>query len=200
MKSFDYEAVTFDGAVYCVGKCFDAMAAGFREHQRPTLESDEVSAIFADSEWDSYPVCDICHAAHEYVCLTVDGQARTDDAIDTMLASYIETALWSSTDNADDSGGATPLDDNYSDDDIADDTRAAMRKDCAAFLEENASDINGKWASAGHNFWLTRNGHGAGFWDSSDFPGAVGERLTKASKPYGTSDLMIGDDGKIHAS
>lgn len=199
MKAFDYEAVTFDGAVYCVGTCFDTMAAGFREHQRPTLKSDEVSPIFADSEWDSYPVCDICHAEHDYVSLTCEGAAQTDDAIDAMLASYIETALWSSTDNSDESGG-NPLDDNFDASDLDHVSELTMRKECAAFLLENARDIGGKWRSAGHNFWLTRNGHGAGFWDSSDFPGAIGERLTDASKAYGNSDLFIGDDGKIHAS
>jgi len=35
-------------------------------------------------------------------------------------------------------------------------------------------------AQAGHDFWLTRNGHGAGFWDG-DWP-ETGDALTEASK------------------
>ncbi len=49
---------------------------------------------------------------------------------------------------------------------------------------------------AGHDFWLTRNGHGAGFWDRG--LGALGERLSKESKPYGSCDLYVGDDGQIY--
>lgn len=35
----------------------------------------------------------------------------------------------------------------------------------------------------GHDFILTRNGHGAGFWDRGY--GAAGDRLTSAAKAYG---------------
>jgi hypothetical protein len=44
---------------------------------------------------------------------------------------------------------------------------------------------------------LTRNGHGAGFWDG-DWPQTVGQRLTKAAKIYGSVDLVIGKDGLIY--
>ena len=49
----------------------------------------------------------------------------------------------------------------------------------------------------GHDFWLTRNGHGAGFWDRG--LGELGDRLTGLAKPYGTVDLYITDDGKVAA-
>ena len=49
----------------------------------------------------------------------------------------------------------------------------------------------------GHDFWLTRNGHGAGFWDRSDcLPEDAGERLTDAAEKYGEVDLTV-DDGVI---
>ena len=51
---------------------------------------------------------------------------------------------------------------------------------------------------AGHDFWLTRCGHGAGFWDG-DRPEPAATVLTKASKAYGEVDLYIGDDGKVYA-
>jgi hypothetical protein len=49
----------------------------------------------------------------------------------------------------------------------------------------------------GHDFWLTRNGHGAGFWDG-DWPKEAGDRLTKACEEFGEFDLYIGDDGMIY--
>jgi hypothetical protein len=45
---------------------------------------------------------------------------------------------------------------------------------------------------------LTRNGHGSGFWDRG--LGKVGEQLTAACGPYGSSDLYVGDDGKVYVS
>ena len=123
--------------------------------------------------------------------------------IDTFTKAYIECALWSSTDNSDPENGGNPLDDNYGMEDIAPETLAEMIADCADFQASNATDLalaaeQGRGNEyAGHDFWLTRNGHGAGFWDRG--LGAVGDRLTKASKPYGSVDLYVGDDGLIHA-
>ena len=49
--------------------------------------------------------------------------------------------------------------------------------------------------SPGHNFWLTRNGHGAGFWNSDYING---DKLTELSKDFGPIDLYIGDDNKLY--
>ena len=45
-----------------------------------------------------------------------------------------------------------------------------MANDCRRFQEENAADLalydHPQWTAAelgGHDFWLTRNGHGCGF-------------------------------------
>lgn len=51
---------------------------------------------------------------------------------------------------------------------------------------------------AGHDFWLTRCGHGAGFWDRG--LGDIGCKLTEAASVYGSVDLYIGDDGLIYAA
>jgi hypothetical protein len=106
---------------------------------------------------------------------------------------YLTTALWSSTDERDDSGGH-PLDDTFSIDDIGDDSRDKAEEDCRAFLERVGqliveSNYIGKGvdstleARAGHDFWLTRHHHGAGFWDG-DWLGDVGERLTAESHKF----------------
>lgn len=117
--------------------------------------------------------------------------------IDTMLGSYIETALWSSNDESNDSGGS-PLDENYGAQDITEKTLREMRKDVKSFAIDNAADIDGDWSRAGHDFWLTRNRHGAGFWDG-DWPPAAGKRLTDAAHAYGEVDLYV-HRRKIHAS
>jgi len=48
-----------------------------------------------------------------------------------------------------------------------------------------------------HDFWLTRNGHGSGFWDSECW-GEFGEFLTKKSKDQKESYAYIGDDGLVY--
>lgn len=126
-----------------------------------------------------------------------------DFSTDKFLASYVETALWSSTD---DSG--EPLDsDTYADTELAERTVERMRKDCTAFramLEPLLSELDGQVINSmpdsrhiAHDFWLTRNGHGAGFWDG-DYPKPLGDQLTKISKIFGSCDLYLGDDGKFY--
>lgn len=118
--------------------------------------------------------------------------------MDTFTRQYIETALWSSNDNADDSGGE-PLDANYSISDIDPATLKRMIQDCADFQKDFGDlidDDGGDYSQAGHDFWLTRNGHGAGFWDG-DWE-KHGDELTEASKDFGEYYLHVGDDGVIY--
>jgi hypothetical protein len=115
-------------------------------------------------------------------------------AFEEFFQSYCETALWSSTGDDD-----KPLDESHGVDDIAPETLKQMRKDCQAFVRETKADLHASGLGAGragHDFWLTRNRHGAGFWDEG--LGAVGKRLTDAAHAYGSFDLYVGDDGKIH--
>lgn len=117
--------------------------------------------------------------------------------LDNFFDAYVECALWSSTDNADESGGA-PLDDNYGPEDIEPETLAAMREDCADFIERAGLEARAHWNadSAGHDFWLTRNGHGTGFWDRGV---PDGQELTRICKEWRGVDLYVGDDGRIYA-
>ena len=114
-----------------------------------------------------------------------------------VLEHYIECALWSSSDP---DGGAEYLD--QTDATLSDAAKREMAADCQDFLEANEDDLDrfSEFGFAepqiGHDFWLTRNGHGAGFWDRG--AGDVGERLTEAAKAHGSCDLYIGGDGKIH--
>lgn len=101
-----------------------------------------------------------------------------------------------------------PAEDNYGTSDIAAETLARMAEDCRAFQRDNqdllaqAFDLyshNPEWShdeQAGHDFWLTRNGHGAGFWDRG--LGDIGRKLADKAHECGSFDLYIGDDGKVY--
>jgi len=118
--------------------------------------------------------------------------------LNDFILGYIECALWATLDESDESGG-NPLDKNYGITDLSEDCLQQITQDCQSFREANVEDIAESEladSSAGHDFFLTRNGHGAGFWDRG--LGEVGVRLTAACKPYGSMDLYLGDDNKIH--
>lgn len=115
----------------------------------------------------------------------------------TFLSSYIETALWSSYDESDESGGE-PLDNNYSESDFAPDTLAMFAVDCERFLALAADHIaDYDLAQVAHDFWLNRNGHGAGFWDG-DYAEPHATFLDKLAKSFGECDLYVGDDGMLY--
>jgi len=109
--------------------------------------------------------------------------------LDEFTIAYIEAALWST----DDDNGES-LDKNYSTEDIGEETLEKIKGDCEKFQLEN-NEIVGEESKAGHDFWLTRNGHGAGFWDGD---WEEGEKLTASANKFGEFNLYIGDDNLIY--
>lgn len=121
-----------------------------------------------------------------------------------VLRSYIGTALWSST-----LEDGSPMDGDYSETDLAPETLAKMKDDLDKFfiaieildpprgndLPEFLGIPDTQFA---HDFWLTRNHHGAGFWDG-DYPEPYGKWLTRIAQSFRECELYIGDDGKIYA-
>lgn len=113
---------------------------------------------------------------------------------ETILKHYLICALLSSVDD-----DGEPLDGVYSIDDISVQALKQMGDDIADFVESNEALLTESGQSdeqIGHDFWLTRNRHGAGFWDRG--LGDVGDELSKASKSYGEVYLYVGDDGLIY--
>lgn len=122
--------------------------------------------------------------------------------------SYLYCALWATDDN-----DGEPLTKAYRIDDISYDSYKIMLQECEAFWSTNSKHINefhyrlrngrrgdGAIAQlAGHVFWLTRNGHSAGFGDG-DWKEPQASILTAAAKDFGECELYVGDDGKLHIS
>lgn len=107
--------------------------------------------------------------------------------LDDFTKAYIEAALWTSG-----------LDKNYTINDFTGPTLKKMMDDCEDFqlLNKEELDVMSNDKMAGHDFWLTRNGAGAGFWDKE--LGDVGDRLTDAAHKYKEFSLVADDDGKIY--
>lgn len=114
--------------------------------------------------------------------------------IDVITKHALIAWLWSETDH--DAG--EPLDSNYDLSDIADCEREEWCSEIESFVEV-ANDLGLLSGigdeQLGHDFTLTRNGHGTGFWDRG--LGEIGKRLTNICKPFGEASAYIGEDGKI---
>lgn len=117
-----------------------------------------------------------------------------------MLRQAVETLLWSTPADYD-TGEMLDADHDY--DDMHPDALATLRAELQAFADPdgtNADDLANSGMTLGqlaHDFILTRNGHGTGFWDRG-YDGLIGNRLTAACQPYGDTSAYVGDDGKIH--
>jgi len=121
----------------------------------------------------------------------------SDSDIDEIVNSYIETALWSSNDIDDDE----PMDKEYTIHDIDEAGRECAERDVKAFLlkaDQLTPDtmyyLCMEVGRIGHDFWLTRNGHGAGFWDGDYDKDDVemGKYLTDIAKSFGEMNALAG--------
>lgn len=78
------------------------------------------------------------------------------------------------------------------------DVSESFAREAAEFCHKHASDLSGIEAQqVGHDFVLTRNGEGTGFWDRG--LGARGDRLTQTCRDYGGFHLYIGDNNMLYA-
>lgn len=127
--------------------------------------------------------------------------------LDKFTLGYLETSLWATLDEND-----LPLDQDH---DLTDFPGAELRRaadECRKFQEDNAELIEraleagfshgpdyGPEGHLGYDFFLTRNGHGAGFWDG-DYPNDIGDLLTAAAKKFKESKPYVGDDGGLYWS
>jgi hypothetical protein len=162
-------------------------------------EGNEPGAVFSLDEWhepsESRPQTLVCGTCGDEID-SVEGYVP-DEWLDAMVSAYVECALWSSTWSETEDSDPVPLDEDYSTSDVADEALDEARSDCRDFAKGEWSDL---WdmdaGQAGHDFWLTRNHHGAGFWDRGLED--KGDRLTKAAHIYGGIDPYVGDDGKVY--
>ncbi len=121
------------------------------------------------------------------------GLTKDDDTLDYFLNQYIATALWSSLDSDGDH-----LDENYDESSIHPNTLKIMRKDCQQFFDDmkiGEMPINLQERAA-HDFWLTRNHHGSGFWDG-DWAEPLKTTLTNHCKKFKEVHLEVTDDDEI---
>lgn len=111
------------------------------------------------------------------------------NSLTPFVRQYLETALWSATEDQ--------IHDSFSIEDFADTAIEQSSKDCESFIEQAGKLMEGlDQEQCGHDFSLTRNHHGTGFWDRG--LGDKGKAITKICHEFGEADLYLGDDGKLY--
>lgn len=108
---------------------------------------------------------------------------------DRMAMAYRECAIWSDAESYE-----VPDDAPWSGEAM---TQASI--ECAEFVREaerSGLDL-GAWDAVelGHCLWLSRNGHGAGFFDR-DLPHA--DALQELARGFGERAMYLGDDGQVY--
>lgn len=110
------------------------------------------------------------------------------------IESYLTTVLWCENDDE-----GQQLEANYGIVDIDKESFTEAEKELSLFLKivdvlelgsENSTN------QIVHDFYLTKNGHGAGFFDG-DYP-ETGEMLGKIAIAFGEQYWFVNDDGKIY--
>ena len=131
---------------------------------------------------------------------------NTDDTAE-FVAGYAHAMLWANTTNAGDSPGRdydSPVDpawwqtpaDGWEVRAFDYPSQVRIWRECEEFIACNLPDLAGLDArQCGHDFALTRNRHGTGFWDRG--LGDVGDRLTDAAHAYGESTASFTDDQPV---
>lgn len=111
---------------------------------------------------------------------------KTNFDIDLVLSSYLETLIWSSVDFETESFDGLGI---Y---DFAKDARAKCKSDIEKFI--SLVDVNPLAVSEaiqydnnmfGHNFALSRNGHGAGFFDD------YSDVLQQICRDFGGAEIYV---------
>jgi hypothetical protein len=155
-----------------------------------------------DLEFDKAP-CESCgsplagsrHHACTLTPITSNTQMLCASGEHEFINQYIITAFWASHDDDGDDFDESEIED------LERETMEKIVKECLEFIKkarETVEDYDDlEESTCGHDFFLTRNGHGAGFWDG-DYEEEIGKKLTELSEAFSESNPYFGDDGKIY--
>lgn len=110
------------------------------------------------------------------------------DSFDEFTTAYIHCALWAENDD-----NGEQFNSNWKMSDFSVESLLAIKQECEEFQKQNselldqvynlypnATCLDHAKAFAGHDYWLSRNGHGTGYCDRE--LGDIGEQLHDACK------------------
>lgn len=169
----------------------------------------DTEALGVDPDWSSWLTDDVESSG---VVMWEDGEpygrpAPSGALWDAFLSGYLSCAVWVDVVDPD---TFEYSDGSYTPDDIAPEALSVMVADARDFYRANRAALGAfcrymsrdnlsladAYNVAGYDLWLTRNGHGAGFWDAG--AGRIGDYLSDMARPLGEQLLYAGDDGRLY--
>lgn len=127
--------------------------------------------------------------------------------LDQLTRGYIRAMLWSTN-------GTTPEGeevDSLEDYDLSPEALGQCNAACLAFYtanygllceyvehKETSPEWGTAWDYAGHDLWLTRAGHGVGFFDRTELPQHIKNGLTATASALCYAWPYIGDDQLVY--
>lgn len=168
----------------------------------------DTETLGVDPEWSSWLTDDVESSG---VVMWEDGEpygrpAPSGALWDAFLSGYMSCAVWA---DVFDPNTFDRSDGTYTPDDIAPDALSVMATDARDFYRANRATLGAfcrhlsrgslsladAYNVAGHDLWLTRNGHGSGYWDAG--AGRIGDYLSDMARPLGEQLLYVDDDGRL---
>ena len=113
---------------------------------------------------------------------------KTLEMIDDFVKGYKEAMAWTEEESI------------GSDWEYSPESETDIINECLQFYQANASLmslVSPDFEQHGHDFWLTRNGHGAGFWDRG-YKKEIADALTEDSHRCGEAYLLSEDREIAH--
>jgi len=113
--------------------------------------------------------------------------------MDEFTKGYMTCALWAAIDD-----NGNPYDKKFSITDFSLQSKIQIEEECNQFQARAAAELEKAYErgytkeQAGHDFCLTRNGHGAGFWSRDELEeGELGCQLSKIAEKFGEAYVFL---------
>jgi len=133
-----------------------------------------------------------------YSAIVIGDKIITRNDLNKILKGYITCALWTDEEELKTQNAQIDVDIEN----VDYNSLIASYNDIKKFIELAGSDninyaieANGL-ERLGHDIWLTRNGHGAGFFDHN-YDEDVEKKLIESGKSLGSKHIYINDENKI---
>ena len=198
------DAYTYDADIHCpacaearFGRGADGFIATDSEGEPCTDSEGNPVGVIAPWDWDhtdDRANGEYCGTCHEEIV----APWATEAEIDAMTEGYLAAVAWCGYvlpgEGEHDRHGMSPDDHGAP---LAESVRTDARMDCEGFLSDPevliALRSHLPWSrdigQAGPDFWLTREGHGTGFWDRG--AGDAGDLLSRAAKAFGVGGCLV---------
>lgn len=172
---------------------------GEETENEPVYDRHEITGYVGEYDYETNDYLMTWHPGLAHVTLYRKTLLATQRQFNTFVHGYLTAMVWANCYEYNSETREIEIAEDASEHDLTNDARNELTEDCLDFIKEEYEALHrvakshfsneNDWSQHGHDFALTRNGHGAGFWDRGY--GRDGDYLTLASRPYGERHVVV---------